>query len=43
VGDSITTTRIEDDEPLNAVFRGVRSLEEKLTSGGCPLGVECPP
>src|SRR5207244_9578467 len=43
VGDSITTTRIEDTERLNAVFRGVRSPEEKLMRGGCPLGVECPP
>src|ERR1700728_4086990 len=43
VGESITTTRIEDADPLNAVFRGVRSPEEKLTRGGCPLGGECPP
>jgi hypothetical protein len=43
VGDSITTTRIEDAEALNAVFKGVRSPAEKLIKGGCPLGVECPP
>ena len=43
VGESITTTRIEDAEPLNAVFRGVRLPDEKLTRDGCPLGVECPP
>jgi hypothetical protein len=43
VGDSITTTRIEDAEELNAVFSGVRSSEEKLASGGCSFGVECPP
>jgi len=43
VGDSITTTRIEDAEELNAVVSGVRSPEEKLARGGCSVGVECPP
>jgi hypothetical protein len=43
VGDSITTTRVEDAEVLNADFRGVRSSDEKLTKVACPFGVECPP
>jgi hypothetical protein len=34
---------MEDAEALKAVFRGVRSLGEKLTRGGCPFGTECPP
>jgi len=43
VGDSITTTRTEDAEELNAVFSGARSPDEKLARGGCGFGVECPP
>jgi hypothetical protein len=43
VGDSRTRTRMEDAESLNGPFRGARSLEEKLTRRGCPLGVELPP
>ena len=43
MGESITTTRIEDAESLNALFSGVRSPEEKRTRGGCPLGVALPP
>src|SRR5712691_6872937 len=43
VGDSSTRKRMEDAESLNAPFRGARSLEEKLTRRGCPLGVELLP
>ena len=42
VGESITITRIEDADALNAAFKGAGPSEEKLTIGGCPLGVECP-
>src|SRR5260370_33835958 len=43
VGESMTRIRVELAEALNAVFKGVRSPEEKLRSGGRRLGVQLPP
>src|SRR5260370_17341600 len=43
VGDSITTTRTEDAEALNATFRGVRSPARKLPRAGAPFLTTLPP